>query len=376
MKGNLTMNESVKQRNSGIELLKIIAIIMIVVSHSMPAYGAKPLIVLSEATENIQQIATVIIRYFGQVGNVIFVVCSSWFLIESKRSHGGGKILVIICDCFVISVVWLIITVLLGYNVTKMEIIKQFFPVTMGNNWFIGCYILFYAIHPLLNKIIDSITKETHLKINVIIFLLYSIINVVIGNAFYYNSLIGFIAIYFFTAYIKLYLPKTASNTKINIFMLVFGILGSVALLITANYLGLHITFLSDKVTHWVNFMNPLCLLWAFGLFNIFKEKNFVNKFVNYISGLSLLIYLIHENYFVYTYIRNDIFRIIKCNNLFDNLIIWIFIYASATMITSVICAAVYKMTFQKIIKRICGVLIKAISSIYVSFSKIILDIE
>ncbi len=104
------MNESIKQRNSGIELLKIIAIIMIVISHSMPAYGVRPLIVLDEATENIQQIAAVFIRYMGQVGNVIFVVCSSWFLKENKFSRGG--ILVIICDCFVISVVWLIINVL------------------------------------------------------------------------------------------------------------------------------------------------------------------------------------------------------------------------------------------------------------------------
>ena len=87
-------------RNSSIELLKIFAIIMIVFSHAMAAWPAGdkyPYTVIQQggqyidiwaATDNIQIIVTMIMKYLGQLGNVIFVSCSAWFLVEATTPAG------------------------------------------------------------------------------------------------------------------------------------------------------------------------------------------------------------------------------------------------------------------------------------------------
>ena len=78
---------SIKKRNSSIELLKVFAIIIIIISHSVP-YGASysnydGFIDINVASSNINVVLLAIIRYFGQIGNAIFIICSSWFLVDS-----------------------------------------------------------------------------------------------------------------------------------------------------------------------------------------------------------------------------------------------------------------------------------------------------
>ena len=87
-----------KKRNSSIELLKIIAIILIIIQHSCPVYGnvsGGGYINIKYATTNIQQLIISILSCLGEIGNIIFIMCSSWFLLEKKFlniSKNGGFI--------------------------------------------------------------------------------------------------------------------------------------------------------------------------------------------------------------------------------------------------------------------------------------------
>ena len=75
-------------RDSGIELLKILAIFLIVISHvAQTLTSENPYITyngyivdISHATTNIQHLILVCFRTFGPLGNSIFFVCSTWFL--------------------------------------------------------------------------------------------------------------------------------------------------------------------------------------------------------------------------------------------------------------------------------------------------------
>ena len=72
------------KRNSGIELLKVIAMAMIVLSHAIPV-EAEGVIDLGVATTDMQSNIIRFINCFGNIGNNIFVVCSAWFLLDSKK---------------------------------------------------------------------------------------------------------------------------------------------------------------------------------------------------------------------------------------------------------------------------------------------------
>lgn len=66
-----------KMRNSSIELLKIIALILIVISHSVPFYGNTESIAYIElgiATKDMTVFILNLLKCCGQVGNILFAL--------------------------------------------------------------------------------------------------------------------------------------------------------------------------------------------------------------------------------------------------------------------------------------------------------------
>ena len=160
-----------KVRNSSLELLKILALLLIAISHSAPIYGNKNSIAyidLNIASNELTMFVLVFFKCLGQIGNVIFIVCSAFFLVDSKNTK-KEKTINIIIDSFIISIFFLIATIVAGIDLSYKEIIKQFIPIILGNNWFIGCYLLLYIFHPILNMIINNLEQRKLLRLNVIL---------------------------------------------------------------------------------------------------------------------------------------------------------------------------------------------------------------
>lgn len=107
-------NESaVKQRQSGIELLKIIAMFGIVFFHCLVELKLDnspflQYVDFTEATKDISVFVLQILFYLGTLGNLIFLISSSWFLVDSKNFK-FNKIAAIVFDVYVISVTFLLI---------------------------------------------------------------------------------------------------------------------------------------------------------------------------------------------------------------------------------------------------------------------------
>lgn len=371
----MEQTNTIKTRNSSIELLKIIGLVLIVLSHSVPYYGDKELISfidLSLATTNISQFILILFRNIGQIGNLIFVMCSAYFLLDKKKTN-VKKILYIISDCFIISVLFLLVYLISGYNISITECIKQVFPITFENNWFVGCYIMLYIIHPFLNKIIESVKKETLLRINIFFIIAYCCIRMIYFKAYYYNQLIGFIVIYFIVAYNKLYLQNFTRNNKLNKKILLFNIFAFVGLLIVTNFLGLKIKFLSDTMLHWCSIMNIFGIMIGISLLNLFSTKNFENKIINYISSLSLLFYIIHENYLFKNYTKPLFYQYVF--PLGYNYLLWVLIEAILLIIFGLVLSIIYKQTLQKLIYKIVDKMFDILYNIYYKVEKNLLKL-
>lgn len=346
------MNNYIKKdrikRNSSIELLKIIAIICITISHSLPVYGNQESIAfikLGIASSNIDIIILNCLKTLGFIGNIIFIVCSAYFLLDSKKTN-NEKVFNMITDCFCISMFGLLLTFLFKIKITKTDLLKQFMPITFQNNWFIGCYILFYMIHPILNKIIKSLNQKQLLRLNMIFIVLYMVINFIINDKFYYNQLVGFIVIYFMVAYVKLYLKKFSENQALNICVMIIMIILNIMLVVGTNYLGLNIYYFHDKVLHWdKTLLNPLYVILGITLLNIFNSKKFYNSFINYISSLSLLYYIIHENMLFSDYIKPIFYEYVF---QYGHILAWIFVEAFILFVVGMIIAMIYNKFLQK----------------------------
>ena len=150
-------------------------------------------------------------------------------------------------------------------------------------------------------------------------------------------------------------MENTFSNIRNNKIILIISSLFLIILILSTNFLGLKISFFHDKVIRWAKGNNPLIILIAFSLFNIFRDKNFVNKTINKWSSLTLLIYILHENIIFRTYLRPYIFVFIKDNFGYKYIVLWILVISIALFLVSSLIALIYTKTLQKITKYIAG---------------------
>lgn len=143
-------------RKSNIELYKIIALILITIGHCITSTYYP----LDNSNTDIFMVGLSALRYLGTLGNDIFIICTAYFLIDSDSKPNKKKIVNIVIDTFVISIIWLVPMFLLGFKLGKKEMIGEFFPLTFNNNWFITCYILLYLLYPLLNLVAKTIRQK------------------------------------------------------------------------------------------------------------------------------------------------------------------------------------------------------------------------
>lgn len=369
-------NEISKKRNSNIELLKIIGIVLIILSHSVPLYGNKELISyvnINLATNDINEFILILFRYLGMIGNIIFVMSSAYFLIDSKKIN-MRKICYIIVDCFVISVAFLAICLLTKIDISGKEIIKQFMPITFQNNWFICCYLMLYIIHPVLNNIIEKTDKKSLLRINLILIILYCVITLILGGkTYYYNNLVGFIIIYLIVAYNKLYLNKFSKNVKLNLVTFVVGIFMLILLIGLTNILGLKLDWFENKMLYWDKLNNLIFIIIGISIFNLFNRKSFYSKAINYISSLSLLIYIIHENVLFRTYIKPLFFQYTFKDG---RILLWVIIEAMLLGLFGISMSIIYKKTLQKLVYRIGEKLLKITNKYWSKFENFLIKID
>lgn len=101
-----------KLHNVGIDLLKVIAIVLIIISHvgqtlclepSIPVNGSY-YINLNNSTNNSSLFILSLLRGAGALGNNIFFVCSAYFLIDSKRVK-KEKVISLLSDVWFISAI-------------------------------------------------------------------------------------------------------------------------------------------------------------------------------------------------------------------------------------------------------------------------------
>lgn len=350
-----------KKRFSGIELLKLIAMFLIVISHSGPYYGdvhAASYVNLRMSSANVQNLLLIFFVYMGQIGNCIFLVCSSYFLLE-QDSVKGRKIAFLLGDCLFFSVAFLGIFLGVGGKLPWLMVLKQFFPTTFEFNWFVGCYLLLYIIHPALNLIIRNLSKRQLLAVDCAGLFLYSVMQMLVRDAFYYTRFMGFILIYFLMAYCKNNMSEITGKKKVNYLILVTSVILLIAMILVTNVLGMYTDTFYEKMLNYCIFVNPFIILIAFSAFHICKEWKLQSAAVNLCASVSLYIYVIHENYLVATYARPKYFAYIYENFTYDNVVLWAMVLAVGSYVFSLLIGLLYRITLQGFVHILCEQVIK-----------------
>ena len=201
-----------------------------------------------------------------------------------------------------------------------------------------------YLTHGTLNKLIEAMDKMEHLNIVLGCVFLYGILEIVLSSDYRYCDVLGFFTIYLLVGYIKKYSRKVYNWN--GIFAIAFIILLSE--IIVTNYCGTIFDAFSDKVLRWCRFNNIVIIVIAISLLFIVLRFSFYSKGLNYVSSMSLLIYLIHENDLLSMYIKPAIWKAIYENLNSSYLAFYTLVFAVILFLVSGLIAAIYKKSIRK----------------------------
>ena len=344
-----------KKRKSTLELLRIVAIIMIIMHHYTLYSG---FLWNNEITFN--RIVINFFEMFGKVGVCLFIIITGYFY--DKAQFKIKKFIAIILEAFIYSVVGLTIGVITNSEkVNIMNIIKSIFPVTFGLYWFISTYILIYIFSPFLKRIIENISKKDFKIILTIGFAIWGILANIPKTETYFNEIIWLIYIYFIGAYIKKYNCSLLSNNKKRIIAVVLLVIVMNILTILIELLSVKLPILTQYIYFANNINSPLVLALTVIIFTIFNNINLKNNpIINNMASTTLGIYLIHENVFLREIIWKNIIKggqYINSPLLIFNAIFGVLMVFITCMIIDLIFKRIIVTNFMKLISKISKII-------------------
>ena len=329
-----------KKRNSNIELLRIISMIMIVLSHYTVHNGVENYLLPFGINRYLLEITTL-----GNTGVILFILITGYFSID-KEKIAFKKIFLLVTQTLFYSVTIYLIFCLLGNETISMKtIVYNFMPITFKQYWFVTAYLLLYIFIPYINIFLNNLKKEEFKKFLFINFIIFSIFGIISDlNA---SDLTDFIFFYSIGAYIKKYnIIYNKKYRKVLIISLLMLLLAPLLCDFSQKYIqsaGYFSIYLFSK-------HSPVNILFAVSIFIWFITlKEFCNKFINYNASLMLGVYLIHDNY----YIRGVLWTIIlKEYNYVDKGILLLHMLVSILLVFTFCCIIelIRKNTIEKLL--------------------------
>lgn len=321
-------------RNSSIELLRIIAIILIIFHH-FNIHGIINKYTMLD-TNSTQYMLSQMIGWGGYMCNSIFIIITGYFTI--KKNINWYRIYLLIIELCFYS--WIIAIIFYGMGLITFSIkdfIKYAFPLLYSVNWFVCCYIVLCCFLPYLNPYLCSLDKKKYLSLIIVIFILYSFIpSILKGITFMNDALSQFIFMYIVGGYIRRF-PFSQKRFSLS------KTWGMISLML------LIILFISIFLKGWilVNFISVFLSITFFMFF--INLKPFYNNFINIISGTVLGVYLIHDNPLIRKWLWCDFYPNINYINM-DNYIIFMITKVIIVFIICVVIDILRKILFEKIL--------------------------
>ena len=323
-------------RQSNIELLRIVVMAMIVGCHFATHGGFH----YDSHTITIPRLWWNFIEMGGNFGSDVFIIISAYFLINNRNLENSPKKIVKLWgQIFFYSVFSFFVAFLLGKGDTSLKnIIKTLFPITFDNWWFASTYFVMYLIHPYLNRLLQSLSKEVYQKLILFAFFIWSIIPTFTTSSFQSNKLIEFTLLYAIAGYIKIYgfQSNIASKSwfKLWLFSSALTYLSCVIFL----FLGTKFEFFSSHSLYFYRRNSVLTIFRAVTFFMMFLTMDLgVNHLINKVASATFGVYLLHESNLLRLFLWKNVFH----NADFQNSVLIIPYSLTVVLIVYIVCTLI-----------------------------------
>ncbi len=289
----MTVESERKERDSRIELLRVISMIMIMMMHCMASSGA-----LYD-----QSGWTALFYWWVEalcISSVdVFVLISGYFLVSTKfHSKSIMRLLGTVWSyAFLAS---LICALACGEKLSAGSLIRMMCPILTKKYWFVNAYLGMLILSPFMNRLIHTIRRKQMNYLVVFLLIMLVIRPTVLPKSWAQDlsaglSVFFFVGLYFLAAWLRLYGEKIRQCSSWYYLLTYFAI--SVFLPLIRS-LMICVGINSETATHFYNYTSAFVVLQAVSLFCLFLNikpiRGSASALINTLAKYSFAAYIIH----------------------------------------------------------------------------------
>ncbi len=277
------------QRQSGVELLRIIAIFMVLAGHANARVLGLPLpsdFVSSTSSSVVRMLLSSVVV----AGVDIFVMISGWFGIHAKP-RGLAKLLF-----QVFFLLWGIYVVFLltGNATLNAHDIKVCLTLT-EEYWFVMAYIGLYVLSPVLNAFVEKASKREFQMVLAGFYVFQCYYCWLSGTVDYFSgySVTFLCGLYLTARYFRLYPVEVIASHGTAVFLACLFVVTAVSGVAMARF---------GNGARMLRYDNPLIIISSLGLLSTFARMRFHSRVVNSLATACFAVYIIHFDPLVFHY--------------------------------------------------------------------------
>lgn len=271
------------QRQSNIELFRIISMLLILVVHLDGASLGLPAPMGDIASTTARDWWRLIVESFSIIGVNCFVLISGYFGI---RASWKGFVRYSLYCLFYSVAIYCIVAMGIKGNWSWEGLAESFMIYTHTDLWFVPAYLGLFLLAPFLNKSAESLSlKQFSLYLGALIaFNIYA--GWCWGGRFNPTgyTILHLVMIYLIGRYINRFMPQIK---YLGVYATLIWILSTTLILISSLFLKSTVAFAYNS---------PFVILASISFFMMFKSMTFSSKAINYCATSAFAVYLVHKN--------------------------------------------------------------------------------
>ena len=279
-----------KQRDSNLELYRILIMILIVAHHYVVNSGLIEFI--GQAPTSIKSIYLYIFGMWGKTGINCFILITGYFMCQSRITLRKFAKLVL-WVLFYRIVIYLIFCACGYINFSTIVLLKKLLIINNITDGFTSCFLVFFLTIPFLNILIKNMNKRQHLLLLALSLFIYTIWAQIPYYEVKMNYVIWFDILYLISSFIRIYRVFEHISYK------QWGLLTLCSITVSvASVLLLLFTGRESMVYFFVSDSNAiLAVIVSVCAFMFFKTMPLkYNKWINAIGASTFGVLLIHAN--------------------------------------------------------------------------------
>lgn len=311
--------ESKTTRETSFELLRIVAMCMIIALHYLSKGEVLVSLGANGAGEmNAAAIAAWIVEAMCLPAVNVYILISGYF--GGKSSFRISKFMHLWRTVLFYSVS---ITLLLGLTGNLMTIygrmtlgelsiydwMNVIFPLVTEEYWFITAYVILYLLMPFLNAGVEKLERKMLRDLLIVLFVFFSVFKSFLPMKLPTDKngydVLWFICLYLLGGYWRKYGCKVFEKRICCICLYLVSAVGTVGVAFGLRYLNLKlgIAGAGELANHVYTYNHLFCLAAAIGLFGIFRGVRIRGKqislWIGYFASCTMAVYLIHEQLYL-----------------------------------------------------------------------------